>query len=38
MDKDRHEATQKRRTVIRLPEARPKKARGTAKAAAPGGS
>ena len=29
---------QKRRAVIRLPEARPKRARGTAKAAAPGGS
>jgi hypothetical protein len=38
MDKDRQEAAQKRRAVIRLPEARPKKARGAAKAAAPGGS
>jgi hypothetical protein len=38
MNKDRQEATQKRRAVIRLPEARPKRARGTAKATAPGGS
>jgi hypothetical protein len=38
MDKDRQEAAQKRRAVIRLPEARPKRARGTAKAAASGGS
>jgi hypothetical protein len=38
MDKDRQEAAQKHRAVIRLPEARPKRARGTAKAAAPGGS
>jgi hypothetical protein len=38
MDKDRQEAVQKRRAVIRLPEARPKRARGTAKAVAPGGS
>jgi hypothetical protein len=38
MDKDRQEAAQKRRAVIRLPEARPKRARGTVKAAAPGGS
>jgi hypothetical protein len=38
MDKDRQEAAQKRRAVIRLPEARPKRARGTAKSAAPGGS
>jgi hypothetical protein len=38
MDKDRQEAVQKRRAVIRLPEARPKRARGTAKSAAPGGS
>jgi hypothetical protein len=38
MDKDRQEAAQKRRAVIRLPEARPKRVRGTAKAAAPGGS
>ncbi len=37
MNKDRQEAAQKRRAVIRLPEARPKRARGTAKAAAPGG-
>jgi hypothetical protein len=35
MDKDRQEAAQKRRAVIRLPEARPKRARGTAKSAAP---
>jgi hypothetical protein len=38
MNKDRLEAAQKRRAVIRLPEARPKRARGTAKATAPGGS
>jgi hypothetical protein len=38
MDKDRQEAAQKCRAVIRLPEARPKRARGTVKAAAPGGS
>jgi hypothetical protein len=38
MDKDRQEAAQKRRVVIRLPEARPKRARGTMKAAASGGS
>jgi hypothetical protein len=38
MDKDRQEAAQKRRAIVRLPEARPKRARGTAKAAAPGGS
>jgi hypothetical protein len=38
MNKDRQEAAQKRRAVIRLPEARPKRARGTAKAAALGGS
>jgi hypothetical protein len=38
MDKDRQEAAQKRRAVVRLPEARPKRSRGTAKAAAPGGS
>jgi hypothetical protein len=38
MDKDRQEATQKRWAVIRLPEARPKRARGTTKAAAPGSS
>jgi hypothetical protein len=38
MNKDRQEAAQKRRAVIRLPEARPKRARGTAKATIPGGS
>jgi hypothetical protein len=38
MNKDRQEAAQKRRAVIRLPEARPKRARGTVKAAVPGGS
>jgi hypothetical protein len=38
MDKDCQEAAQKHRAVIRLPEARSKRARGTAKAAAPGGS
>jgi hypothetical protein len=38
MDKDRQEAAQKHRAVIRLPGARPKRARGTAKSAAPGGS
>jgi hypothetical protein len=38
MDKDRQGAAQKRQAVTRLPEARPKKSRGTAKAAAPGGS
>jgi hypothetical protein len=38
MDKDHQEATQKHRAVIRLPEARSKRARGTAKAAALGGS
>jgi hypothetical protein len=38
MDKDRQEAAQKRRAVNRLPEARPKRARGTAKSAAPGSS
>jgi hypothetical protein len=32
------EAAQKRQAVIRLPEARPKRARGTAKATVPGGS
>jgi hypothetical protein len=37
MDKDRQEAAQKRRAVIRLPKARPKRARGTAKAAASDG-
>jgi hypothetical protein len=38
MNKDRQEAAQKRRAVIRLPEAKPKRARGTAKATAPGSS
>jgi hypothetical protein len=38
MNKDHQETAQKRRAVIRLPEARPKRARGTAKAIAPGGS
>jgi hypothetical protein len=38
MDKDRQKAAQKHRAVIRLPEARPKRVRGTAKAAALGGS
>jgi hypothetical protein len=38
MDKDRQGAAQKRQAVVRLHEARPKKPRGTAKAAAPGGS
>jgi hypothetical protein len=38
MDKDRQGAAQKRQAVIRLPEARPKRSRGTAKAAAPSGS
>jgi hypothetical protein len=38
MNKDRQDAAQKRRAVIRLPEARPKRARGTAKATIPGGS
>jgi hypothetical protein len=38
MNKDRQEAAQKRQAVIRLPEARPKRARGTTKATAPGGS
>jgi hypothetical protein len=38
MNKDHQEAAQKRWAVIRLPEARPKRARGTAKATAPGGS
>jgi hypothetical protein len=37
MDKDRQGAAQKRQAVVRLPEARPKRSRGTAKAAAPGG-
>jgi hypothetical protein len=38
MDKDRQGAAQKRQAVVRLHEARPKKPRGTAKAAAPSGS
>jgi hypothetical protein len=38
LNKDRQEAAQKRRAVIRLPEARPKRARGTVKATAPGDS
>jgi hypothetical protein len=38
MDKDRQGAAQKRQAVVRLPQARPKRSRGTAKAAAPGGS
>jgi hypothetical protein len=38
MDKDRQGAAQKRQAVVRMPEARPKRSRGTAKAAAPGGS
>jgi hypothetical protein len=38
MDKDRQDASQKRRAVVRLPEARPKRARGSAKAVVPGGS
>jgi hypothetical protein len=38
MDKDRQGAAQKRQAVIRLPEARSKRSRRTAKAAAPGGS
>jgi hypothetical protein len=40
MNKDRQDAAQKRRTVIRLPDTRceAKRARGSAKAAAPGGS
>jgi hypothetical protein len=37
MDKDRQGAAQKRQAVVRLPEARPKRSRGAAKAAAPGG-
>jgi hypothetical protein len=37
MDKDRQGAAQKRQTVVRLVEARPKRQRGSAKAAAPGG-
>jgi hypothetical protein len=38
MNKDHQDAAQKRRSVIRLPKARPKRARGTAKATVPGGS
>jgi hypothetical protein len=38
MNKDRQDAAQKRRAVVRLPEARPKRARGSAKAAVPGSS
>jgi hypothetical protein len=37
MDKDRQGATQKRQAAVRLVEARPKRQRGAAKAAAPGG-
>jgi hypothetical protein len=37
MDKDRQGAAQKRQAAIRLVEARPKRQRGAAKAAAPGG-
>jgi hypothetical protein len=38
MDTDHQGAAQKRQAVVRLPEARPKRSRGTVKAAAPGGS
>jgi hypothetical protein len=38
MDKDCQGAAQKRQAVVRLHEARPKRPRGTAKAAAPGGT
>jgi hypothetical protein len=38
MDKDRQGAAQKRQAVVRLHEVRPKRSRGTAKDAAPGGS
>jgi hypothetical protein len=38
MDKDRQGAAQKRQAVVRLHEARPKRQRGAAKAAAPDGS
>jgi hypothetical protein len=38
MDKDRQGAAQKRQALVRLHEARPKRPRGAAKAAAPGGS
>jgi hypothetical protein len=37
MDKDRQGAAQKRQAAVRLVEARPKRQRGSAKAAAPGG-
>jgi hypothetical protein len=37
MDKDRQGAAQKRQATVRLVEARPKRQRGSAKAAAPGG-
>jgi hypothetical protein len=37
MDKDRQGAAQKRQAVVRLHEAQPKRQRGAAKAAAPGG-
>jgi hypothetical protein len=37
MDKDRQGAAQKRQAAVRLVEARPKRLRGAAKAAAPGG-
>jgi hypothetical protein len=37
MDKDRQGAAQKRRATVRVHEARPKRQRGTAKAAASGG-
>jgi hypothetical protein len=37
MDKDRQGAAQKRQAVVRLHEARPKRQRGAAKDAAPGG-
>jgi hypothetical protein len=37
MDKDRQGAAQKRQAVVRLHEARPKRQRGAAKAAAPSG-
>jgi hypothetical protein len=36
MDKDRQGAAQKRQAIVRLVEARPKRQRGAAKAAAPG--
>jgi hypothetical protein len=37
MDKDRQGAAQKRQAAVRLVDARPKRQRGSAKAAAPGG-